>query len=540
MKTTKALFAGCIAVCGAALVATPAAAADQCVNPGGTDGCFATVQGAVDAAGLGDTVSVAPGIYFENVLIDIGRNQMQLVGTGASRGAVIIDPDAPNSGIGIEVRSARVTIENLTVRNGQTIGIELEATSKESVIRNVRITGADDDCLNVAADRVTVEDSEFRPCGGDGVEVDAHDFVFRRSVSMQGDNGCLEIDGDRALVVDSHLENCEDDDSISVTGDGARVLRNRASLSGSDAIEVNGNSFVIDGNEIWTASQDGIEAFGSDGVIRNNVLTNIDDDGIDVDGERNIISNNTVTATGDDGIEADGGGIRVVGNQVTYATDNDNGIDVSGRNPIVTDNTVSQVNDNPAYEVTCFDDCSRALVARNFASDVSDDDEGFDLDASAPGMIVEDNTAIRTSENGFEISGIGIIVRRNVGLDNGSERSSVDSTFRVLGDSHVLEDNVARRGSTDGFSIVATKTILRRNQAIDNGADGIQIEGSANRLLNNVALRNNGMGIEIAAGSNNRVLSNRAANNRTDFCDDGTGTVVSDNNFGTTGACAID
>jgi len=46
-----------------------ARAAVLCVNPGGTGGCYASIQQAVNAAGNGDTVRVAQGVYFETVEI---------------------------------------------------------------------------------------------------------------------------------------------------------------------------------------------------------------------------------------------------------------------------------------------------------------------------------------------------------------------------------------------------------------------------------------------------------------------------------------
>ena len=48
--------------------------ADLCVNPGGTDGCFATIQEAIDAPSDGDTITVAAGIYTLTSTINISKS----------------------------------------------------------------------------------------------------------------------------------------------------------------------------------------------------------------------------------------------------------------------------------------------------------------------------------------------------------------------------------------------------------------------------------------------------------------------------------
>lgn len=45
------------------------AQATLCVNPGGTGGCYASIQAAVDAADDYNTVRVAQGAYYETVVL---------------------------------------------------------------------------------------------------------------------------------------------------------------------------------------------------------------------------------------------------------------------------------------------------------------------------------------------------------------------------------------------------------------------------------------------------------------------------------------
>ena len=56
-----------------------AMAATKCVNPGGTGGCFASINAAVAAAASNDTIKVAAGTYHEDVLIP---KPLSIVGAG--------------------------------------------------------------------------------------------------------------------------------------------------------------------------------------------------------------------------------------------------------------------------------------------------------------------------------------------------------------------------------------------------------------------------------------------------------------------------
>lgn len=62
-------------------------AATICVNPGGTGGCLASIQAAMNAASLGDRIEVAAGTYVEDVNVPFGTKQIV---RGAGPGATVI------------------------------------------------------------------------------------------------------------------------------------------------------------------------------------------------------------------------------------------------------------------------------------------------------------------------------------------------------------------------------------------------------------------------------------------------------------------
>jgi len=110
----RSLAAGAVLV----TLAIPAAAAPPpvCVNPGGTGGCFATIQSAVDAAARGAVIEIAAGTYVENVVIPTAA-KLTLSGAGATTTVV----DGNGSGRVFEIGgglNTNVTMKQLGIRNG--------------------------------------------------------------------------------------------------------------------------------------------------------------------------------------------------------------------------------------------------------------------------------------------------------------------------------------------------------------------------------------------------------------------------------------
>ncbi|MBM4247634.1 MAG: hypothetical protein FJ148_28245 [Deltaproteobacteria bacterium] len=92
MKPRTDRFVRRVALATAPLVFSSALAGaappTSCVNPGGTGGCFASLQAAVDAATDGTTIDVAAGTYVENVVITQAK-RLSIRGAGA--GLTVLD-----------------------------------------------------------------------------------------------------------------------------------------------------------------------------------------------------------------------------------------------------------------------------------------------------------------------------------------------------------------------------------------------------------------------------------------------------------------
>jgi hypothetical protein len=148
-----------------------ATAATLCVNPAGSNGCYASIQTAVNHAAAHDVIRVGPGTYKEGVIIGI---PLSLLGSGANQSTI----DATNQPNGVLADGFNhpglhdVVVSGFTVENAQFEGIlAVSATSvtisNNSVINNdaspgLVFTGAPEGCPGQPA----YETDETGDCGG--------------------------------------------------------------------------------------------------------------------------------------------------------------------------------------------------------------------------------------------------------------------------------------------------------------------------------------------------------------------------------------
>jgi parallel beta-helix repeat protein len=129
-----------------AATATPAVA--SCVNPGGTGGCFSSINAAVAAAFPGGIIKVAPGTYKEDVVI--GKS-LSLIGTDSSN--TIIDAAGLPNGVyvdGLDNPGLRdVVVSGFTIENANYEGA-LVTNASDVTIKNNHVL-YNDASLNIEA-----------------------------------------------------------------------------------------------------------------------------------------------------------------------------------------------------------------------------------------------------------------------------------------------------------------------------------------------------------------------------------------------------
>jgi hypothetical protein len=116
-------------------------AANLCVNPGGTGGCYATISAAVAVPGDDNVIRVARGTYHENVVI---TKPLSLLGAGADR--TVIDASGLLNGINIDgyenAGLAHVIVSGFTLKNANAQGI-LATNATDVTISHNHLFGND-------------------------------------------------------------------------------------------------------------------------------------------------------------------------------------------------------------------------------------------------------------------------------------------------------------------------------------------------------------------------------------------------------------
>jgi pectinesterase len=261
------------------VLATPAYAATRCVNTGGTGGCYASIQAAVNAANGGDLIEVYPGTYDESVNLSAMNSvgNLSLITVNASGvptpGTVTVD----YHGIEAEFHTSPALNGNLTIGgfvvHSEFPGIEVEVdggggANRNIVIRNVTATLTDDDGISVSADgNVTISGCTASNNDEHGIYVLSGGDVVISDCTVKG-NGLsgIRLSGVTGAVT---ISNC--------TASGNSTGFMAEGLSGSLKIE----SCMASGNQVGVWFDELTEA--DEVLVKNSIICDNGSYGLEAD-----------------------------------------------------------------------------------------------------------------------------------------------------------------------------------------------------------------------------------------------------------------
>jgi predicted outer membrane repeat protein len=284
--------------------------ANFCVNPGGTGGCFSSIQDAVDATGKsGSLINVAFGAYFDNVTVP----KIKLT--------INADPDTAIFGnttdpILTVAAGAKVTINNLQFQDTFTSSscIESRGSLKMQNIEVFLCSGMRGAAIHQIGGKLTIINSgisgnEATENGGclamEGGKLNLQNTDFTNCIAG-GDGGALWLSNTKANIVGIAGEAHEPT---------LNIMSNQASGSGGGIFATGGKltieAMILSDNVATAGNGGGIESTApltiTNSVIENN--TSLDDGGgilAQAPGKLSVINSSIIGNNSDEG---DGGGI---------------------------------------------------------------------------------------------------------------------------------------------------------------------------------------------------------------------------------------
>ena len=282
VRSVAATVVLCVGV--AAAFARPAGATTWCVNPGGTHGCMATIGAAVAMGMANDTISVAPGIYKEDVVIGI---PLSLVGAGPNR--TVIDATGLSNAVYIDgldnAGLSNVVVSGFTIKNANYEGILITNASGVTISNNNVIYNDKnlDPANGTCPGQPAFETSEEFDCG-EGIHLSGADHSIIANNLVANNSGGILISDDTAavhnnLIIGNEVRDNVLDCGITMASHGPYLL-----APGSDHYGVVHNT-IASNRSIGNGTQGGGAGVGlfSDGsgpglmsgnVVINNVIKN--------------------------------------------------------------------------------------------------------------------------------------------------------------------------------------------------------------------------------------------------------------------------
>ncbi len=488
---------------------------------------FASIQAAVDAAAPGDTVAVRARdrSYLESV--EVSTPGITILGV---QGRPVVDGfDLSTSDATVQVQADGVQVRNLAIRNED--GYDCDANG--CVVRDVSFRGFfSSDCVEIDGDNARVLGTNMVNCGNQGIDVNGANARVLRNTIDGIDADCINVNGPSPDVVGNRVSRCEDDQGIEVdNGDEALVEGNVVRRTDSGGVFVEGDDVLVRENDVGVMDSRCYELSGDGGAFDGNIGTDCDG-GLQATGVRWKIRENQFADVHDSAcIRVQNRQGLVAENLID---DCYKGIELQSEG-VVRDNQISDVFADDGIGINCSDEfndpdppdpaaCDGVRVTGNVVAGAGDDDSGISvfIEFGTGTAIIKDNTVRDTFDDGIEAFMSNGLVQGNVVTRAGAEE---EEGIDVFGGGNVIQDNVSTRNGGDGILVRTNNdgdggNVIANNTVEQNDQDGIRTLGVGDLVSGNVATANNGDGIEID-GTIVDVIDNLASGNRIDCATDG-------------------
>ncbi|WP_160174956.1 NosD domain-containing protein [Methanococcoides methylutens] len=422
----------------------------------GQDADFTSIKDAVAAAMDNDTLTVYPGTYTENIVVD---KELMIISQSLNPDDTIVQAENPSDAV------FYVTANNVTIKGFNVTG----ATDNFGI----RLIGVDD--CNIAENDISNNNC--------GIRLDSINDNFSNDNTLSNN---IMSDNYYGIRLQQYNDNntLSNNSAISSTLTGILIYSNNNVLENNIAsnnvygirISQSSNYNTLNDNTASFNTDTGIVLLNSsDNTLNNNVASSNGDCGICLTGSNNSMLSSNIVLANIYGIRLEQfSKNNTLGNN-NASFNSDNGISLlSSSDNTLNDNIANLNSDCGIY----LDESNTNMLSNNLASS---NDYGIRLEQSSNYNTLNDNTASSNSVTGILIYSSNNMLNSNIVSDNvygvRLESSSNNNT---------LNDNIASSNTDSGIVLLnSNDNTLKDNIVSTNSDDGVHLENSSSNLLYN-------------------------------------------------------